>query len=181
MLEAERHRKKSKAKAKAECHARASSGKALDKGSIADTGAGEKAESAAGTEPVVKRRRINVKRPEEKKPEDKVLRETPMKKLSHKQNERLVCVRGKLQETSLLLHASIREVSKHKGTKVPTNTLDKAKAVTAEIMKLVTMASDIHATGKMPGGMFPSFFEDAKQAIDVAKEVSAKMNSLLVE
>ena len=47
MLEAERHRKKSKAKAKAESHARASSGKALDKGRIADTGAGEKAESAA--------------------------------------------------------------------------------------------------------------------------------------
>ena len=92
-----------------------------------------------------------------------------------------MCVQGRLQEASVFLHASIREASKHKGTQVPTNTLDKAKAVTAEIVKLVTMASDIHATGKMPGGMFPSFFEDAKQAIDVAKEVSAKMNSLLVE
>ena len=42
-----RLRRKSKAKAKAKSQARASSGKALDKGRIADTGAGEKAESAA--------------------------------------------------------------------------------------------------------------------------------------
>ena len=40
-------RKRTTAKTKAKSHARASSGKALDKGRIADTGAGEKAESAA--------------------------------------------------------------------------------------------------------------------------------------
>ena len=181
LLKAERRRKKSKAKAKAKSHAQASSGKALDKGSIADTGAGEKAESAASTEPVVKRKRPNVKRPKEKKPEDEVLRETSMKKLTQKQNDRLVCVRGKLQETSLLLHAWIREVSKHRGTKVPINTLEKVKAVTADILKLVTMASDMHATGKTPQAMFSSVFQDAKHAIEVAKEVFAKMSSLIVD
>ena len=104
-----------------------------------------------------------------------------MSKLTHMQNERLVYIQGKLQGTSVLLRASIREASKHKGTKVPTNTLDKAKAVAAKIVKLVKMASDIHATGKRPRGMLPSFFQDAKQAIDVANEVSAKMSSLLAD
>ena len=153
----------------------------LDDGSIADTGASEKAESAADSEPVVKRRRSNVKRPGEKKPDEKVRRKTPMRNLTSMQNERLVYVQGRLQEASVLLNASIREASKHKGTQVPTNTLDKAKAVTAEIVKLVTMASDMHATGKTPRGMFPYFFEDAKHAIDVAKEVFPKMNSLIVD
>ena len=129
----------------------------------------------------VDRRRRNVKRRGDKKLHDKVHRETPMSKLTHMQNERLVYVQGKLQGTSVLLHASIREASKHKGTKVPTNTLDKAKAVAAEIVKLVKMASDIHATGKRPRGMLPSFFQDAKRAIDVANEVSAKMSSLLAD
>ena len=129
----------------------------------------------------VKRERRNTKRPGDKKPHDKVHRETPTSKLAHMQNERLVYVQGKLQSTSVLLHASIRDASKHEGTKVPTNTLDKAKAVTAEIAKLVTKASDIHATDKRPRGMFPSFFEDAEQAIDVAKGVSAKMSSLLAD
>ena len=176
-----RLRRKGKAKGKAKPHAQASSGKALDKGGIADTAAGEKAESATDTEPVVKRRRIDVKKPGDKKLDDKVHKETPMSKLTHTQDERLVCVQSKLQDTFVLLHASFREASKHKGTKVPNNTLDKAKAITAEIVKFVTMASDIHAAGKMPRGMFLPFLEDAKRAIDVAKEVSAKMSSLLVD
>ena len=136
---------------------------------------------ALSSEPVVKRSRRSVKSPGEKKLEDKVLRETPMQKLTHQQNERLVRVQGKLQEASLLLHALICESSKHKGTKVPSNMLDKAKAVAAELVKLVTMASDMHATDKTPEGMIPVFWKDAKHATHVAKDVSAKMSSLIVD
>ena len=70
-----------------------------------------------------------------------------MRKLTYVQNERLVCVQGRLQEASLFLPASIREASKHKRTKVPTTMLEKAEAATAEIVKLVSMASDMHAAG----------------------------------
>ena len=104
-----------------------------------------------------------------------------MQKLTLQQNELLVRDQGKLQEASLLLHAMICESSKHKGTKIPSNMLDEAKAVAAELVKLVTMASDMHATDKTPQGMIPVFWKDAKHAIHVAKDVSAKMSSLIVD
>ena len=56
-----------------------------------------------------------------------------------------------------------------------------AKALTTEIVKLVVMASDMHAIGKTPQAMFSSLYQDVKHAIDVAKEVCAKMSSLIVD
>ena len=104
-----------------------------------------------------------------------------MQKLTLQQNELLVRDQGKLQEASLLLHAMICESSKHKGTKIPSNMLDEAKAVAAELVKLVTMASDMHATDKTPEGMIPVFWKDATHAIGVAQDVSAKMSLLIVD
>ena len=117
----------------------------------------------------------------EEKLNEKALRVTSMKELTSKQNERLVSVESTLQKTSLSLHARIREASKHKGSKVPTDTLDKANAVAAKVLELITMASDLQTAGKAAHGVVPVFFKDAKHAVFEANWVSAKMKSLIVD
>ncbi|CAK0870434.1 unnamed protein product, partial [Prorocentrum cordatum] len=169
---------KAKAKAKGKARAQAASGKEAEEGA-AEAAAGEEADGAAGAEPVAKRRRRSGKGPGEEKPEDKTPKEKPIKELTPQQNERLQTIEGKLQDTSLHLHATICEANGHKGTKVPTDTLDKANEVAAEVEKLVKTASDMHAAGKAPQGVVATFFKDAKNAMDEAKGLSAKMCSLI--
>ena len=117
----------------------------------------------------------------EEKLNEKASRVTSMKKLTSKQNERLVSVESTLQNTSLSLHASLREASKHEGSKVPTDTLEKANTVAAKVLELITMASDLQTAGKAAHGVVPVFFKDAKHAVFQANWLSAKMRSLIVD
>ena len=104
-----------------------------------------------------------------------------MKKLTSKENERLVSVEGQLQGTSQLLHASILKGSNHRGRKVPTNTLKKANAVVAKVGYLISKASEIRTAGKVPHGEALGFFKDAKGVVNEAKEVSANIRSFIMD
>ena len=179
-------RAKSKAKAKRKGATKKSptqtgSSKVPGRGGVAEAAPGEEAENAAGMEPVSKRRRKSMTGPTEEKTKDKALGETSMKKLTSKENERLVGVEDQLQDTSRLLHASILEGSNHRGSKVPTNTLKKANAVVAKVGYLISKASEIRTAGKVPHGEALSFFKDAKGVVNEAKEVSAKMSSFIMD
>ena len=179
-------RAKSKAKAKRKRATKKSptqtgSSKVPGRGGVAEAAPGEEAENAAGMEAVSKRRRKSMTGPTEEKTKDKALGETSMKKLTSKQNERLVGVEDQLQDTSRLLHASILEGSNHRGSKVPTNTLKKANAVVAKVGYLISKASEIRTAGKVPHGEALSFFKDAKGVVNEAKKVSAKMSSFIMD
>ena len=104
-----------------------------------------------------------------------------MKKLTSKENERLVSVEGELQGTSQLLHASILKGSNHRGRKVPTNTLKQAYAVISKVGYLISKASEIQTAGKVSHGEAQGFFKDAKGVVNEAKEVSAKMSSFIMD
>ena len=148
-------------------------------GAATEAAAGEDEEVdgvAAATEPTPKHRRKSAKGPEEEKPS---IKEKPIKELTAQQNIRIQSVEGKLQDASLKLCTTICEANEHKGTRVPTDTLDKANEVAADVEMLVKAASGMHAAGKAPQGAVTAFFKAAKSAMDEAKELSAKMKSLI--